>query len=133
MADKESILHLQVGERIIGMIKKSALTFIPRLFGSVLWLLFPFFFFFPLLQLGIFGVGIFIILSGSGVFFTVRIWIEMHYTMLIVTDRRIIDVVHTGIFKREIEEITKDGIVSVHVRKRSFWQKFFNLGTLVIR
>lgn len=133
MEDRQDILHLNDGERVLGIIKKSTVVSWPKLIFGMFFVLIPFFFFFPLLQLGGFGIGLFVILSASGAIFLIRVWMSMKFTMILATTQRLIDIAHTGIFGREISEIELGVVSSVRVRKRSFFGRIFNVGSIVIQ
>lgn len=132
MAD-EGVLHLNDGERVLGIIRRSFMSEFFKIIFAGLWILVPFFFFFPLLGLGLFGFFLFALLATTGAIYAFRIWMVLSYTMLIVTNQRVIDVEHHGMFDREIQEVELSSIKAVKVLKRDISQKIINIGTVRIK
>ncbi len=124
---------LHSDEHVLGIIRASAWAYLPRLFFGVLWVLVPFFLLFPLLVLGSFGVIFFLVLLGSGVFYLFKRWVRWQYTMLIVTDQRVIDIEQKSILSRELTDLRWRDVRRIRVRKGRGWQKLFRLGAIQIK
>ncbi|MFH1712206.1 MAG: PH domain-containing protein [Patescibacteria group bacterium] len=124
------MVQLNNDEQIVGIVRRSVVVELPRLSFAALWVLVPFFFFFPLLQLGFFGLGFFLVLLAWGIYYALRKWLKWNYTMLIITDQRIIDVEQRGIVKREITEMPIDDISEVKGKRRGMFGKIFNIGDI---
>lgn len=124
----EGAVDLRPDEEVIGLVRCSLLAELPRFVFAVTWILLPWFFFFPLLGLGSFGWLLFLILLLSGVYYFTKLVIVWRYTMLILTDSRIIDVEQYGIFKRQVSELGYQEIVEVNSRCRGLWNRLVNIG-----
>lgn len=133
MSKEKNILHLNEGEKILGIIRRSFVSELFKIVFACIWILVPFFFFFPLLRLGLFGFFLFVVLAAGGLLYTFKIWMNLSYTMLIVTSQRIIDVEHHGLFDRDIEETSLSSVSNVKVLKRNIFQKLINIGTVKIK
>jgi len=124
----KGIVQLNNDEEIVGIVRRSVVVESPRLAFAALWILIPFFFFFPLLQLGPFGLGFFLVLLMWGIYYGLRKWLKWHYTMLVITDQRVLDVEQHGVIKRTITELPIDDISEVKGKKRGILGRLFNLG-----
>lgn len=133
MKKQPSILHLKQEEEILGIIRQSPFAYAGRGAFAVLWILVPFFFFFPLMRLGPFGFVIFIALAASGFLYAAREWTMWNHTMLIVTDQRVIDVEHQGFFEREIMDVELKLISKAGVLKRGRLKKLLRVGTVKVK
>lgn len=114
---KAGFVELDIDEEIIAIVKKSILLELSRLIFGFIWIILPFFFFFSLMKLELTGVIFFVLIELAGVWYTFRIWNIWRLSMLIVTDRRVIDLHQASLFKREIHELWYKQIKSVKVKK----------------
>lgn len=127
---KEKLLvQLDPEEEVLGVIRRSLFYGWWRWFIILVWLLLPFLIFHPLVELGTFGLVIFVVLIFSGLWQALRQRLEWRYTMFLVTDKRVIDIDHRGVFSREISELPFADISEVIVRQPGL-NKFFGLGTV---
>jgi uncharacterized membrane protein YdbT with pleckstrin-like domain len=126
-------LDLNPEEEVVAIVRRHLLGYTNRLLLSLIWVLIPFFFFFPLLKIGGVGVVVFVALAVSGMIYALRTWAMWWQTMWIVTDERVIDVDHTGFFGRQIVSVPLQEIRKIGVLKRSSWQILFHLGTVKIK
>ncbi|MBU0614300.1 PH domain-containing protein [Patescibacteria group bacterium] len=128
----EYFVQLDIEEDVLGIVRRSPWTRWRAFAFSGVWFVVPFFFFFPLLILGLFGLIIFLIFAGTGAYSLLRTWIAWKHTMLLITDRRIIDIDQQSIFKKDITEIdicnVKDAIFEI----KGFWNKRLGLGDIII-
>jgi uncharacterized membrane protein YdbT with pleckstrin-like domain len=129
----QSSVELRINEEVLAIVRKSAIYEIFRFSISIVFLLIPFFFFFPLLNLGLFGFALFVILEASAIFFSSKIFITWYYTLLIVTNERIIDADQLGIFKREVTDLEFDDISECVIEKKGLVQKVLNIGSVKIK
>lgn len=60
-------------------------------------------------------------------------WMDYYFDILILTDRRIIDIEQRGLFNREITELELLHIEDVRAELKGFWQSFFNFGEVYIQ
>lgn len=116
-------IDLSRDEEIIGLVRKSlASQWLAILLGT-LWVLVPFFFFFPLLAFGGFGLVFFAVFEISGLLYGLKRWRMWRNTMLMITDKRVIDIDQVGFFKRDVSEVSYADIKDINAHN----------GTLKIR
>lgn len=126
-------IKLHPDEEVLGLIRRSLWSRVRKIIIALLWILVPFFFFFPLLSLGGSGFGIFIFLLGSGLIYLIRQYLIWWQTMLLITDRRLVDIDQHSISQREICELTWDHVGAVSCSRRGLWNTLFDLGTVQIK
>ncbi|MCH8049557.1 PH domain-containing protein [Patescibacteria group bacterium] len=129
---KNGIVQLHPDEEIIAIVRRSFLVESPRFLFAILWILLPFFFFFPLLQLGTFGLIFFLALLFGGFYYALKQWLSWHYTLLVITDQRILDVEQRGIIDRQISELSMDEVADAQSRQQGLFQRIFNVGTVQV-
>ena len=127
---KNRTLELASEERLVAIVRRSMLSNLPRLIFMTLWVLVPFFFFFPLLAFGPIGLLVFVGLSASGIVYALREWHMWYHTMWVITDHRLIDIDQIGWAVREVHEIPLKKIRRVHIRRSGLVSKLFRYGTL---
>lgn len=123
-------VKLHQNEELLGVIRRSLLSRARKIVIAVVWILIPFFFFFPLLQLGGSGLGIFIFLLAGGIIYLVRQYLIWANSLLIITDQRLIDVDQRALTAREINEVILADVSEVTCLRRGLWNSLFNLGTI---
>lgn len=60
-------------------------------------------------------------------------WVDYYLDMWIVTDRRIIDVEQTGLFKREVSEFMIFRVQDVTIEIPNFMATVFNYGNIIVQ
>lgn len=130
---EQSSIELHADEQVLAVVRSSFINEIGRFIFATLLVLAPFFFFFPLMKLGAFGLLLFIIVEGFAILYFGRLWITWYYTLLIVTQERIIDTDQQGLFKREIIVIDVDDISDCITEKEKFLSSIFRLSGLRIK
>lgn len=93
-------------------------------------LLLPFFLLYPLLQWQRYGAVVFGILVAVGVAMALKWWWQWYGTVLILTNRRIIDCDQRGVFDRVLTAAAFDRITDVHFRRKGVWQTMLGYGTV---
>jgi len=126
-------VELQPEEQVLAVVRGSICREMPRFVIAVIFILIPFFFFFPLLRLGGFGLVLFIVILGFALLYASRLWVMWFYSVLIITDERIIDSEQLGLFEREISEIDIPDIDIVETERKGLIQRIWRLSTLYIR
>ena len=126
-------VELKPEEQVLAVIRKSICRELPRFGFATLAILIPFFFFFPLMRLGGFGFALFILILGFAILYSSRMWVMWFYSVLIVTDERIIDSEQQGLFKREISEIDVEDIDDIECERSGALQRLCKLSNVYIR
>lgn len=128
-----SDIELHANEQILAVVRRAVYRELPRLCFSAFILLLPFFFFFPLMQLGGFGFVIFIATLAFACLYAAKVWVVWFYSVLIVTDGRVIDAQQQGLFVREISQVSLEDIEHVELERKGLIQSIFQLSTAHIR
>lgn len=123
---------LQKDEEVLAVIRRSFLTVIFKMLFTLAWFLLPFLFFFPLLRLGGVGIAVFALLLCGAVLYAWRFWKTFRQTMLIVTDRRVIDVDQSSWRTSQIVDIPLAEVKTVVTERESFIGGLFGLGMIRI-
>ncbi len=127
------VMKLQANEKVLGLLRAHSTALIVRLIGFAVLIVLPCFFIFPLLRLGVIGVGLFLLPVLVGVIAAwraVRLW---DATVLVLTDRRLVHVLQRGIWDRHVSEVSFSHIGDVQWEKRGFWQAVWGIGTVRVR
>ncbi len=123
-----NLIQLRRDEEILEIVHESFVPHIPRFFLLGLWFLVPFFFLFPLFQMGTIGVVIFVVLLVSGTILFWRSYRRWAYTVFVITDQRIIDIDQKGFFDRVVTETTFYEIDEVSYRVKGVCATIFRYG-----
>lgn len=89
-------VQLHDGEERCAVIRSAVFALMPRVTLGIAWTLVPFFFFFPLLRLGSFGIFFAAMLASSGLAYLFRLRVSWYHTALVATTTRVIDVHRRG-------------------------------------
>ena len=100
---------------------------------SLIFIVGPFFFLYPLLQFRFWGLIGFAAPFLIGVFLTFRTWFLWYRNTLIVTDQRLIDVDQKKIFHRVVSEVYYSNIQDVSFAIKGILPTLFRFGTLVVQ
>ena len=120
-------------EEILLIVRESLVPKSGKLCLFALWFLVPFFFLYPLFRMGAIGFVIFTVLVVSGIFLfwkTFRLW---SHTLLVITDRRLIDIDQRGLFDRVVTETAFDHIDEVSYRMQGMMSTVCGYGTVTVR
>ena len=126
------LITLEPNEEMLGFIRRRWVMEVPRLLFAALWICTPFFFFFPLLSLGLFGFVGFVILLLTGIMYAGKRYVMWHKSALLVTTGRVVDVDQVGLFRRRITEIRYPDIESVRLLDGGLFMKVFHTGSMHI-
>ena len=129
----ESGVELHKHEEVIGVVRRRLLVEFPRFVFAGLWIFLPFFFFFPLLALGWFGLLSAGLLFLSGCYYAVKRHTIWKSTMLLITSQRVIDIDQLGFKRRHIAQLSYDEIDSVHVQTVGVVGRLFSMGRVQVQ
>lgn len=127
---KNFTVELKPREEVLSIVHQSLIPNVGKFLVFGLWFLLPFFFLFPLFREGIWGIIVFFGLLFSGFFFLLRHYLRWSGTVLIVTDKRVIDIDRRGFFDRVVTEASFSQIDEVSYRVKGFWATVFRYGSL---
>lgn len=121
-------IQLKPEEEVLEVVHEDVVPHLPRFLLLFLWFVIPFFFLFPLFRQGAVGVVIFFALVGSALVFSFRDYLRWSNTMLVITDRRIIDVERRAFFERVVSEIPYARVDDVTYRVKGLVPTLFRYG-----
>lgn len=106
---------------------------IKSLLKSIPWVFFfflLFLFLFPLFRLGMIGSVLFFVCLGIDLFFIFRILITWYGTCFIITNQRVIIVIRTGYFKKNVQETPFSSIAEISYQTNGFLQMLLSFGSI---
>jgi hypothetical protein len=121
-------ISLKPKEEVLEIVRED---FMAHLFGfllAVIWFVTPFFFMFPLFRNGLWGVLLFLALVGTAVLFGLHKFFKWSRTVMIITDRRLVDVEQRSAFDRVVSEVPFGNIEDVSYRIKGLFSTMFRLG-----
>lgn len=128
----EKLIQLKPHEEILMIVRESFIPHGGKFFLLGLVFLVPFFFLFPLFKEGIIGIVIFVLLVSTGIILFWRAYHSWALTVLVVTDRRVIDVEQKGFFDRVVTEAVFSQIDEVSYRMKGLFSTIFRYGTIFL-
>lgn len=129
----ESIIQLKEEENIEGLVRRHLVTLLPSLIISMLFIVLPFFFLFPLFGLGPLGVIVFGLSVIIGILWATRCLFLWNADVLVVTNLRIVDVDQKGLLSRKVSEAPYGVIQDVSWKREGIWQTIFRMGSVSIQ
>ncbi len=130
--DAPRCIKLKAKEDVLYVLKSYLLPQSARFIALTIWLVLPFFFLFPLWKEGTWGVIVFSLWLASGVFLLARTYFLWSQTILVVTDKRVVDHDQKGFFHRVVTEVRYDQIDEVGYSIKGVLPTLFGYGTLHI-
>jgi|GEM_PF-1149631 len=123
-------LELGANESIWAVWRRWWLTMWWRWLLVVVAILLPFFLLYPLLQWPKYGPIAFVVLLIVGVSVSARWWWRWYGTVLVLTNRRIIDCDQRGLFDRILTAASFNHVTDIHFRRKGVWQTMLGYGTI---
>lgn len=133
MPKLEDVIQLKDDEQVKALARRHGITLVPFLFLSLVMIVTPFFFLFPLFGSGPAGIVVFLVVVLAGLLVAVRSFIMWDGDLLIVTNQRIVDVDQQGLFSRTVNEITFNNIQDLSWSKGSVLDYILRIGTVRMR
>ncbi|MFA6446788.1 MAG: PH domain-containing protein [Patescibacteria group bacterium] len=129
----EAVIQLKEEESVKALARRHIITIIPSLFLSMVLIVLPFFFMFPLFGWGTPGIIIFGVLILAGAFVAFRTLFMWDEDVLILTNQRVIDVDQKGLFSRKVTEMSLSSVQDVSWKRHGFLQTIFRMGSINIQ
>lgn len=129
----EKLIELKPREEVLETVRETVYPKVWRMSLLLIWFLIPFFFLFPLFRIGAFGVVIFFLLVLSALFFLGREFTKWSRTVLVVTDKRVIDVDQKGYFDKVVTETSYKQIDEASYRVKGFFPTIFRYGVITLK
>jgi len=131
--DVSKIIQLKPAEEVLEVIREDLSGYIGKFLLAVLWFIVPFFFMFPLFRSGMIGVIVFFALVISAAVFGSRLFFKWSRTVLVITDRRIVDVEQRGFLDQVVSEIPFPQVEDVSYRIKGFFPTVLRVGVMIIK
>lgn len=128
----DAIQSAMGSESIVTTVRQSLSGLIPKLIFPGVITVIPFLFLFPLMSYGSQGMAVFTALLVIGVFLTTRRIFIWQKTMLVVSDKRIIDIDQRGILSSAVSAEPIEHINDIYYKKSGLWQALFRSGSITI-
>lgn len=125
--------HVRDDEDVISVVRKYPLVFFWPIVFSAIFIIAPFFFLVPLWQWGKWGVLIFFVSLGAGIFLAIRLSFIYALNVFIITSERIIDIDQSGFFSKTVSETTYDKIQDVSYVIKGIGQTLLRYGNVIIQ
>ncbi len=125
-------LNLGDEEKILEIIRATALVVWWKYFFGLLILGVTSFFLFWLVAQGVWGYVALVIAYLIGLIIIFRTWFFHHLNYLAVTTGRIIDVDRPKISEETISTVSYPDIQDIYVRKKGFFSNIFNYGSVMV-
>lgn len=126
----DKTIQLKPEEEVLEVVHEDVVPHLPKFGLLLLWFVIPFFFLFPLFREGLVGVLLFFALAGSAAAVFMRAYVKWANTVLVITDRRVIDVERRAFFDRVISETPYAHIDDVTYRVKGMIPTMFRYGDL---
>ncbi len=107
-------------------------TYWPSMLITFVLIVLPFFFLFPLFDLGWWGLLIFIAMILIGLIYGLRQALKWYYNVFVVTDKRVIDIDQRGLFDRTVSAVPYQNIEDVSYRIKGVGQTIFRYGNVMV-
>ena len=120
-------------EEVRQIIRANPVKYWLSIIFSLIFIIGPFFFLYPLMQFRFWGLAAF---SGAlllGIVLSIRTWFLWYRNMLIITDQRLVDVDQKKIFHRVVSEVYYSNIQDVSFAIKGILPTLFRFGTLVVQ
>lgn len=130
--DPTAFVQLKARERVVAVVREHAVTHLGGWILVAFLILLPFFLAFPLFKQGPPGVIAFAALLLVAVVALWARWRRHLGTVLLVTDRRVIDVEHPGLFGRRVTDVPYRRVDEVAYERRGLCATVFQYATIRI-
>lgn len=101
----KDVVQLQSSETVELVERRSLRSVAGSLLAAALLIVLPFFFLFSLIRAGGAGAIVLCLLLASGIAAALRAFVIWDSQVLIVTDRRVVSVEQSGVWKRHVQEM----------------------------
>lgn len=127
------VIQFQPDEQTLFLERRHLRTMAGPLLLAGLLIALPFFFLFPLVRAGGFGMAIFCLLLALGAVYALRVFLVWDSHVLILTNRRLVHVEQTGVWRRQIREMPLSSIEQLTIERRGPGDAMFRTGVLKLR
>ncbi|MFA4871878.1 MAG: hypothetical protein WC610_02360 [Patescibacteria group bacterium] len=125
-------INLREGEKIKRIVRRSIWHYFWPIILAIILIILPFFLIYPLFQKGWWGMAIFFLLLVIGVWLILRIYFSHFFTVFVMTNMRIIDIDHRGLFNQVVTEALYGKIGDVSCESKGAVNAILRLGDIYI-
>lgn len=133
MSEKLLNKNLRPGETLSASYREHLIVYWWHMCLSILLIVIPFFFLYPLFSYRFWGIMAFILLIAAGLFIGIRAWYLYNNNVFIITDKRILGISQQGIFHKGLKEAGFDNIAEISYNKNGLVATIFNYGDVKIQ
>ena len=133
MNDKLLNKNLRSGEKLVETYKEYFIFYWWQWILSIVLIILPFFFLYPLFSYRIWGILAFLLLITAGIVIGIRAFFLYNNNIFIVTDKRILGCNQQGIFHKSVKETDFDNIAEISYNKKGLFATMFDYGDIKIK
>jgi len=122
----------QSNEVTVEIVRKSLWGFFWQIIFAIILINLPFFLIYPLFRQGFWGLVIFFIILALAVIFIYQIYIKYYYTVLLITNKRLIDIEQRGFLNRSVNTVLYNKIQDIECKSKGFINSFLKTGDVLI-
>lgn len=126
-------IKLKHEERVLHVVYRYALTYMPQWLSGFLLISLAFFLMFWLFDKGLVGQVLFVLLIVLGLLVLFRTYFLLKKNMMIITTHRVIDIDQPSFLERHVSEVALDKVEDVVGIMRGFMQTLFKYGSVHIQ
>ena len=126
------IKDLKENEEIVRFVRRKAATFFIPILASLILLVVPFFFLYPLMRWRIWGILLFSALILLGIIYAVRTIMTWYGNCLLITDQRIIIFTRDGLVRQSLSKVDYSKIHNVSSKIEGMDQTLGRYGSIII-
>ena len=123
---------LNENEEVIKIIRQSKGVIISKIILPIILIIGPFFFLWPLFQMGNIGIIIFFLLIISGLFILIRNLFIWYFKILVVTNQKIVDIDQQRLLHKIVSDIPLEKIQDIFYRIKGLNQTLTGVGDIQI-
>lgn len=120
-------------EEVRQIIRANPVKYWLSIIFSLIFIVGPFFFLYPLMQFRFWGLAAFSAALIIGIVLAIRTWFLWYRNMLIVTDQRLIDVDQKKVFHRVVSEVYYSNIQDVSFAIKGILPTLLQFGTIIVQ
>lgn len=128
-----SHISLKPDERIVRVFRRFPLVNVWHYLSAAIFLLLPFFFLFPLLKLGWWGIVILVGVFLVGLVILIRTLFFWFHNVFVVTTERVFDFDQRGFFERVVSQSSYEKIQDISFHIHGVFPTMFRYGDLNIK
>lgn len=123
---------LKEDEEAVRVVRRAPWSFLFKIIWAAVLIALPFFLMYPLFRWQTWGLPILGLLLTIGLVYGLRVFVVWYFNVLVITDRRVIDVYQRGFFDRTVSAAGYSRIRDAAYRVKGLLPTIFRYGTVII-